>query len=420
MLADVLPFDDTQVILDNIWVLIAAVLVMFMQAGFAMLEAGLTEARSSSMIVLMNLFDFAIGVVVFGVIGFHIAFSGASLLGFDWQWSQVGALPTTEDTLTIETDFLFQVAFAATAATIVSGALAGRCQFRGYAVYSVIMTMLIYPVVVGWTWGGGWLSQLTTPFEDFAGSTVVHSVGGWAALVGAVILGPRMGKFAPDGTPRAIPPHAMPLAILGVLILVIGWFGFNPGSELAADLEVPRIAMNTAIAGATGALAATAAAWWKFGQPDVSMTGNGVLAGLVAITAGCFLMDPWMAGLTGLIAGTLVVGAALFIERRGVDDPVGAVSVHLCCGIWGTLAVGLFASKDAPLLREGEAGLLTGGSFDLLISQAIGVVAVAAFVIPASALLFLALRKAGWFRVPEAAERAGLDVAELGVAAYNV
>jgi Amt family ammonium transporter len=418
-LAETLPYDDTQVILDNLWVFIAGVLVLFMQAGFAMLEAGLTQAKGVSTILLKNFLDMCIGVVAFALVGYHIAFSGSLFLGWDWQWAGMGQPPTTESTLTVPVQFFFQVAFAATAATIVSGALAGRAQMRGYVVYSAVITALIYPVVVGWTWGGGWLSELSTPFQDFAGSTVVHSTGGWAALVGAVILGPRLGKYDDEGRPRAIPGHSMPLFMLGVFILLVGWFGFNPGSQLAADLEVPRIAMNTLIAGAAGALVSTAISWSRFGNPDISMSGNGLLAGLVSITAGCWALDGWGAGLTGAVAGGIVVIAVLAVERGGIDDPVGAISVHGICGVWGTLAVGLFAVESAPVLGDGATGLAYGGGPDQLISQVIGVVAVFGFVTVSAGTLFLFLKRIGWLRVPPAHEHAGLDVTELGAPAYS-
>jgi Amt family ammonium transporter len=289
---------------------------------------------------------------------------------------------------------------------------------RGYVVYSAAITALIYPVVVGWTWGGGWLSRMDTPFIDFAGSTVVHSTGGWAALVGAVILGPRLGKYDERGEPRPIPGHSMPLFMLGVFILLIGWFGFNPGSQLAADLEVPRLAMNTVIGGSAGALVATAIAWSRFGNPDISMAGNGLLAGLVSITAGCWALDGWGAGLTGAVAGGIVVIAVLAVERGGIDDPVGAISVHGICGLWGTLAVGLFAVESAPILEPGTTGLAYGGGVDQLVSQVIGIVAVFLFVTISAGVLFTFLKRVGWLRVSPAHEHAGLDISELGAPAY--
>lgn len=414
-----LPYDDTQVILDNLWVFVAGVLVLLMQAGFAMLEAGLTQAKSVASILLKNLLDVSIGVVVFALVGYHIAFSGSLFLGWDWQWAGMGEPPTTESTLTVPVSFFFQVAFAATAATIVSGALAGRAQMRGYVLYSAAITAVIYPVVVGWTWGGGWLSELGTPFQDFAGSTVVHSTGGWAALMGALVIGPRLGKYDEQGEPRAIPGHSMPLFVLGVFVLLVGWFGFNPGSQLAADLEVPRIALNTLVAGAAGALVATAISWSRFGNPDLSMVGNGMLAGLVSITAGCWALDGWGSGLTGAVGGAIVVLSVLAIERAGIDDPVGAISVHGVSGAWGTIAVGLFAVEDAPVLGGGSTGLAFGGGVDQLVSQVIGVVAVFGFVTITTGALFLALKRAGWLRASPAAERAGLDVSELGAPAYS-
>jgi Amt family ammonium transporter len=311
--------------------------------------------------------------------------------------------------LSLPTFFVFQVAFAATAATIVSGAMAERTKFKSYFVYSFVITALIYPIVVHWLWGGGWLANLSTPMIDFAGSTIVHSVGGWAALMGAIILGPRIGKYR-DGKPTAIPGHSIPFAIIGVFILFIGWFGFNPGSELAADSAVAGIALTTLLAGAAGGVMATLAVWLKTGFPDVAMAGNGVLAGLVGITAGTAAVSPWGAVIIGALAGVLVVFAVFFFDRIGVDDPVGAISVHGVCGAFGTLMVGFLAT---------EGGLFYGDGFDQLISQAIGVVAVFAFVVVTAGALFLALKATIGLRVPAQEEIEGLDVVEHGAPGYG-
>jgi ammonium transporter, Amt family len=412
-----IPLDDTQMILDNIFVFVAAVLVIFMQAGFALVEAGLTSAKNVGSILMKNMMDFCLGVLLFGLIGYHIAYSGASFIGFDWLWGDYSAPGTTEYSLMLPVDFLFQAAFAAVAATIVSGALAGRVKFSGYLIYTAVITAIIYPIVVNWQWGGGWLSELG--FEDFAGSTIVHSTGAWAALAAVIIVGPRLGKYGPDGKPRAIPGHNLVLAITGVFILFVGWFGFNPGSQLAADVEVPRIAVNTMMAAAGGGFTALITSWFIFKRPDVSMVGNGILAGLVSITAGAWALDGWTSTLAGLIGGVIVVLSVLGFEKIKIDDPVGAISVHGVCGAWGTIAVGLFASSNAPFLDEGSDGLFFGGGTELLVNQVIGVVAVFVFVMVAAGALFAALKAAGVLRVEPEHEIEGLDVTEFGAPGYG-
>ena len=408
---DALTADAVQVALDNIWILVAAVLVIFMQAGFALVEAGLTRAKSVSNIMMKNLMDFCAGVLAFGAVGFAIAFGpGNDFFGTEGFFLNTNTFAEGFGNLTLPTFFIFQVAFAATAATIVSGAMAERTKFKSYFVYSFVITALIYPIVVHWIWGGGWLSQRSTPFTDFAGSTVVHSVGGWAALMGALILGPRIGKYGEDGKPRAIPGHSIPFAIIGVFILLVGWFGFNPGSELAADLEVGRIAVTTVLAAAAGAITAMITIWLKSGKPDVAMTGNGVLAGLVGITAGCYALSNWGAVLAGAVAGVLVVFSVLFFDRIRIDDPVGAISVHGVCGAWGTLAVGLLAT---------DGGLLYGDGADLLVTQVIGIVAVFAFVTITAGALFLAIKATIGLRVSPEEELEGLDVLEHGAPGYG-
>jgi Amt family ammonium transporter len=404
--------EAVQATLDNIWILIAAVLVIFMQAGFALVEAGLTRAKSVANIMMKNLMDFSAGVLAFGAIGFAIAFGeGNGFFGFEgWFLNTNHFADGYFGTLSLPTFFIFQVAFAATAATIVSGAMAERTKFRSYFVYSFVITALIYPIVVHWLWGGGWLNDIGPGMIDFAGSTIVHSVGGWAALMGAIVLGPRIGKYDADGRPRAIPGHSIPFAIIGVFILFIGWFGFNPGSELAADAAVPAIAMTTLIAGAAGGVFATLTVWFRTGVPDVAMAGNGVLAGLVGITAGTAAVSPWGAFLIGASAGVLVVFSVFFLDRRGVDDPVGAVSVHGVCGAFGTLMVGLLAT---------EGGLLYGDGFGLLGAQIVGVVAVFVFVTIAAGALFYALKATIGLRVPAEEEIEGLDVVEHGAPGYG-
>jgi ammonium transporter, Amt family len=412
-----IPLDDTQMILDNIFIFVCAVLVLFMQAGFALVEAGLTSAKNVGSILMKNMMDMCLGILLFGLIGYHVAYSGASFLGFSWLWGDYAAPGTTEYSLMLPVDFFFQAAFAAVAATIVSGALAGRVKFSGYLVYTAIITAFIYPIVVNWQWGGGWLAELG--FEDFAGSTLVHSTGGWAALAAVIVVGPRLGKFGADGKPRAIPGHNLVLAITGVFILFIGWFGFNPGSQLAADIEVPRIAVNTLMAAVGGGFTAMITSWAVFKKPDVSMVGNGILAGLVAITAGAGALDGWMSALAGLVGGVIVVLSVLGFERIKIDDPVGAISVHGVVGAWGTIAVGLFANPNASFLEEGSAGLFFGGGAELLINQIIGVVAVFAFVMTTCLVLFSALKAAGILRVDPEHEIEGLDVTEFGAPGYG-
>jgi Amt family ammonium transporter len=404
--------DAVQVTLDNIWILIAAVLVIFMQAGFALVEAGLTRAKSVANIMMKNLMDFSAGVLAFAFTGFAIAFgAGNSFFGTEGWF--INANHFTEGyfgTLSLPTFFIFQVAFAATAATIVSGAMAERTKFKSYFVYSFVLTALIYPIVVHWLWGGGWLAELSTPMIDFAGSTIVHSVGGWAALMGAIVLGPRIGKYDKNGKPRAIPGHSIPFAIIGVFILFIGWFGFNAGSELAADAAVPAIALTTLLAGAAGGVFATITVWLKTGVPDVAMAGNGVLGGLVGITAGTANVSNWGAFIIGGLAGVLVVYSVFFIDRRGIDDPVGAISVHGICGAFGTLMVGLLAT---------EGGLFYGDGFDQLLTQFIGVVAVFLFVTITTGALFYGIKATIGLRVPPEEELQGLDVIEHGAPGYG-
>jgi Amt family ammonium transporter len=407
---------DVQTNLDNVFVLLCAVLVIFMQAGFALVEAGLTRAKSVANIMMKNLMDFCAGAIAFFAVGYAIAFGadGNDFFGLGGWFLGDGAFQY--GTLTVPVTFIFQVAFAATAATIVSGTMAERTKFKSYFVYSIVISALIYPIVVHWNWGGGWLAQLSTPFHDFAGSTMVHSVGGWAALMGAIVLGPRLGKYGKDGKPRAMPAHNIPYAVLGTFILLVGWYGFNPGSELAADGAIGGIAVTTTLAAATGAIVSMLVVWIKSGKPDVSMSANGMLAGLVGITAGCAAVTNVGAIVIGAVAGALVVASVHFFDRVKVDDPVGAVSVHGVCGAWGTIAVGLFAAEDTDFFAQ---GLLYGGGVDQLLSQVIGVAAVFLFVVVTAGLLFLALKHTIGLRVPPEEEIAGLDFIEHGHAGYG-
>ena len=411
---------SVQTNLNNAFILIAAVLVIFMQAGFALVEAGLTRAKSVANIMMKNLMDFCAGAIAFWAFGFAFAYNGdtegiGKFIGSGDWFLAPGSF--TYGDLTPTVFFVFQVAFAATAATIVSGAMAERTKFKAYLVYSFVISLIIYPVVVRWVWGGGWLVQLDTPFHDFAGSTIVHMTGGIAAFWGAKILGPRIGKYGPDGKPRVILGHNVPFAILGCFVLLVGWYGFNPGSELAADGAIGPIALSTTLAGAAGALGAMATVWVRTGKPDVGMTGNGLLAGLVGITAGAAsITAPW-AVLVGFLAGILVVFAVDFFDKVvKVDDPVGAISVHGVCGAFGTICVGLFASQDTDFWQQ---GLLLGGGPDQLISQVIGIGAVLVWVSACSALLFFGLKATIGLRVSEEEELMGLDTLEHGSPGYG-
>lgn len=413
--------ESVQALLDNVWILVAAVLVILMQAGFALVEAGLTRGKNVANIFMKNLMDFCIGALLFFAVGYAIAFGGdmtglGSYIGGD-GWFLAGDGIFTYGTLDKFVFFTFQVAFAATAATIVSGAMAERTKFKSYVIYSAVISAVIYPIVVRWQWGGGWLFQLDTPFHDFAGSTLVHMTGGITAAVGAAFLGPRIGRYGADGKPRAIPGHSIPLAILGTFILLVGWYGFNAGSWLAAGTEIGAIAVNTTLAGAAGAFTAMMTTWFRSGKPDVAMTGNGLLAGLVGVTAGAWVVNGLGAIIIGLAAGVIVVYAVLFFDKIKIDDPVGAVSVHGVCGAFGTLSVGLFSTIESEGIVK--KGLFYGGGTDQLVSQVIGVAAVAAFVFVAAVILFATLKATVGLRVDAQEEIEGLDVHEHGFPGYN-
>ncbi len=398
---------------DTVWVLVAGFLVFFMQAGFAMVEAGFTRAKNASNIIMKNMMDVAIGSIAFWAVGFGLMFGAdkLGLVGSSWFFGSVSTSSWAEFGITIpfEAFMLFQTVFAATAATIVSGAMAERTKFSSYIIYSFVISIVIYPIVGHWIWGGGWLNGLG--FTDFAGSTVVHSVGGWAALVGASILGPRIGKYNKDGKPNAIPGHSITLGALGVFILWFGWFGFNPGSELAADGALGLIAMTTNLAAAAGGVTVMFITWVRYKKPDVSMTLNGVLGGLVGITAGCAAVDMVGAVFIGIIAGFFVVFGVEFVDRvLKVDDPVGAVTVHGICGAVGTISVGLFAV---------DGGLFYGGGIELLGIQALGVVAVAAWTMGTAFVLFKTIKAVVGLRVTKEEEEVGLDIGEHGTEAYG-
>jgi Amt family ammonium transporter len=397
--------------IDMVWVLVAAVLVFAMQLGFALVECGFTRARNSANIIMKNLMDFSIGSVAYYVVGFGLMFGATAggLVGVTGLFRPETMGLEIFDALTPSVFIIFQTVFAATAATIVSGAMAERTQFRAYVIYSFIITLVIYPISGHWAWGGGWLGGLG--FMDFAGSTVVHSVGGWAALIGAAILGPRTGKYTAEGKPNAIPGHNLPLGVAGVFVLWIGWFGFNPGSTVAANAEIGYIAMTTNLAAAMAAVVTMIITWIRYGKPDVSMTLNGALAGLVAITAGCNVVSFYGALAIGIVAGILIVFGVETVDKVfHIDDPVGAISVHLLNGVWGTLAIGLFATDGV--------GLFYGGGFAQLGVQALGVLAFGAWTVATTFILFTVLKKTVGLRVSVEEERIGLDVCEHGTSAY--
>jgi Amt family ammonium transporter len=408
-----------QTTLDNVWILVAAALVLFMQAGFALVEAGMIRAKSVGNVMMKNLMDLCLGALAFFAVGFAIAFGGDMtgigkfIGGAGWF---LGEGSFTYGNLTPFTFFLFQVAFVATAATIVSGGMAERTKFKAYAIYSIAISALIYPVVVRWQWGGGWLYQLSTPFHDFAGSSIVHLTGGVAAFAGAKALGPRIGKYGPDGTVKVIAAHSIPFVLIGVFILFVGWFGFNPGSQLGADPIIGRIAVTTLLSGVAGATVAMLVTWMK-GKPDVAMTGNGLLAGLVGVTAGCFAVTTVGATIIGAVSGLLVVLSSQFFDKIKVDDPVGAISVHGVCGAFGAIAVGLFSNESVDGVIS--KGLFYGGGTDQLVSQIIGVVAIAVFVLISTTILFAVLKATVGLRVSEEEEIIGLDLFEHGTLGYG-
>ena len=391
---------------DYVWTLIAAALVFFMQAGFAMVETGFTRAKNAVNIMMKNLMDFSMGSIAYWAIGFGLMFGVSKTglfgtTGFFLSDFKVGGDPW------VLAFWMFQAVFAATAATIVSGAMAERTKFSGYLIYSVFVSGLIYPIFGSWAWGSlfngsGWLEGLG--FIDFAGSTVVHSVGGWAALAGAMVLGPRLGKYTKEGKVKPILGHNIPMAAIGVFILWLGWFGFNPGSTTAASKDIAMIFVNTNLAAAAGAIIAMMVSWIKFGKPEVGMSLNGALAGLVAITAGCANVTPTSSVLIGAIAGTIVVFSVMFFDKIRIDDPVGAISVHGVCGAWGTLAAGLFN--------------IDGMTLKILAVQLTGIVSCFVWTFPLAYLLFKLIHVTIGLRVSKEEELEGLDATEHGGNAY--
>lgn len=413
---------DLALSLDTMWMLLAAMLVFFMQPGFALVEAGFTRTKNTANILMKNLLDFMLGSLLFWAIGFGVMFGAGSFAGMPHFFN----ISFYDTQLPVEGFLVFQTVFCATAATIVSGAMAERTKFSMYLAYTVLISVLIYPVSGHWTWGGGWLmngeegsfmmNTFGTTFHDFAGSTVVHSVGGWVALVGAAIIGPRIGKYDKDRKSRAIPGHNLTIACLGVFILWFGWFGFNPGSQLAASGEGNRMAIShvfltTNLAACAGGFLSLIVAWMKYKKPSLSLTLNGVLAGLVGITAGCDLVSPVGAVLIGAICGTVMVYAVDFIDHvLKIDDPVGASSVHGVCGFLGTVLTGLFAT---------EQGLFYSGSANFLLAQLFGAAIVGCWAAFMGFVVFKGLDIVHGLRVTPRVEEEGLDIYEHGETAYN-
>lgn len=410
--------------LDTVWMLLAAMLVFFMQPGFALCEAGFTRSKNTANILFKNFVDFMLGSLLFWFIGFGFMFGsgGEGFVGMP----NFGDLSFYKGDLPVEGFLIFETVFCATSATIVSGAMAERTKFNMYVIYSIMISLIIYPIEGHWTWGGGWLcngeegsfmmNTFGTTFHDFAGSAIVHSVGGVLAFIGAIVLGPRIGKYAKDGKSRAIPGHNLMAAALGVFILWFGWFGFNPGSQLAASGEVNRMAIShvfltTNLAAVAGGTATMFVTWMKYGKPSFSLTLNGILAGLVGITAGCDLVSPTGAVIIGLVCGVVLVYAIEFIDSKlHIDDPVGASSVHGVCGILGTLMTGMFAV---------DSGLFYGHGWNFLGAQTLGIVCIDTWAAVMGCILFFGLKKLAGIRVDKRIEEEGLDIYEHGESCFN-
>jgi len=395
--------NEQQFGLNNFLLLVSGALVFWMHAGFACLEAGLTQAKNTVNILAKNVAVVAISGVTYFIVGFHLMYPGEfnGYLGFA-GFGFSASTPAGYGDYTLFSDFFFQVVFAATAGTIISGAVAERIRYSSFLVVAVLFVTFIYPIAGSWKWGGGWLDQ--RGFYDFAGSSIVHSIGGWAALTGAMILGPRRGKYTRAGGIKPIVGHSIPLATLGVFILFLGWFGFNGGSVLVMDsAAVSLVYVTTFLAGCAGGIGAMLTAWAILKKPDITMILNGMLAGLVGITAGADTISPWNSIVVGGIAGILVVFAVIRFDRLKIDDPVGAVSVHLVCGIWGTLAVGIFSMNPEHTVLK----------------QLLGVVSIGGFVLAASSIVWLVLKASPLgLRVDAEEETNGLDIAEHGLEAY--
>ncbi len=403
------PFINLEFSATNLLILFSTVLVFVMHLGFSALEAGLAQRKNTANVLFKNLGVLSIGLITYALVGYGLMYPGEAFSGSFFGFGDFGVegnrVSADGDSYSYYTDFIFQAMFAATAATIVSGAVAERIKLTSFLVFAALLVSICYPIVGMWKWGGGWLDTLSTPFYDFAGSTLVHSVGGWAALAAVMILGPRIGKYGENGKINAIYPHSMPLACIGALLLWFGWYGFNGGSVLAADFDtVSRVFVTTSLAAAAGIVGSAIGSLYFVKSLDLANGLNGALAGLVGITAGADVISPMASLFVGLVAGVLVVGSVVMFDKLRLDDPVGALSVHLVCGIWGTLAVGLFGSK---------AGL------DQLVSQGIGIAAVGATTFGFSYIaVSLVKRVMGW-RVTEEEEVTGLDIAEHGISAYR-
>ena len=405
--------------LDTVWVLIAAFLVFFMQAGFGMVEAGFIRAKNTCNILTKNFLDFCMASLGFFLVGYALMFgNGNGFLGTS-GFMLIGLEETTNG-LPLFAFWLFQAAFCGAAATIVAGGMAERMNFKAYLIYSFLISAIVYPIIGHWIWGGGWLSSMG--FMDFAGSTVVHTTGGMAALIGTMMLKPRIGKYGVDGKAKAIAGHNIPLASLGVFILWFGWFGFNPGSTLAAGdgMDIARVAINTNLAAALGGIAAIATAWIRFGKPDLSMAMNGALAGLVGITAPCMFVEPWAACVIGLTSGIIVVLGVELLDKLHIDDPVGAVPVHGMCGIWGTLCVGIFGklSLGEGLGMKYDGFIYSGNPMQFGI-QCVGSVATVVFVLVSMGLIFKMIDVIVGLRVSRTEELRGLDIGEHGMESYS-
>ena len=428
--AEELPELSAAFLANNLWLLVATILVIFMNAGFAMVEAGMCRQKNAVNILAKNLFVFALAVTAYWVVGYSLMYGNSvidgwlSFKGFFFDWSAADALacaagqgPEGCVQLVPSVDFLFQAAFAGTAATIVSGLVAERVKFGEFVLFSLVLTAFIYPISGSWEWNGGWLNSVgNKEFIDFAGSSIVHSVGAWAGLVGAMLLGPRIGKYV-NGRTQAIPGHNMAIATLGALILWIGWYGFNPGSQLGMDEWVPYIAVTTTLAAAGGAIGATIVSTLTSGKPDLTMIINGILAGLVSITAGCANLTWVGSWLAGLVGGVIVVFAVAALDSAGIDDPVGAFSVHGVCGIWGTVVIGLWGfdiqGDGSPL------GLFVGGGVEQLGIQALGTAAFAIWTVVTCWIAWSVIGALfGGIRVTEEEEINGLDIGEHGMEAY--
>ncbi len=401
--------------LDTVWVLLAAFLVFFMQAGFGMVEIGLIRAKNTCNLLMKNTLDFCMACVGFFACGYALMFGAGNGLYGAQGWFLIGAKSGAD--VPLYAFWLFQAAFCGAAATIVAGGMAERMKFQAYMVYSLLISALIYPVIGHWVWGGGWLAQLN--FADFAGSSVVHAVGGTAALIGTIILKPRLGKYKPDGSPNVIAGHNIPLVSLGVFILWFGWFGFNPGSTLGVSnggKTIALVAINTNLAAVAGTISAMFTVWAISGKPDLSLTLNGALAGLVAITASCAFVSPGASLFIGAVGGVIVVLATFMLDKVHVDDPVGAFPVHGVNGIWGTLAVGLFGRQALGLAND---GLFYGGGFTQLGVQALGIFSIVIFVLISMGLIFKLVDATIGLRVSPDEELKGLDIGEHGMEAYS-